>query len=72
MSEDCLTINVIRPSGMGKAEPLPVMVWIYGGALTSGESSSVDDTHLVAQSIRMVREATGFVLTYASCSVTHY
>ncbi len=59
MSEDCLSINVIRPSGMGKAGSLPVMVWIYGGALTSGESSSVDDTSLVAQSIRMVREALG-------------
>ena len=37
VSEDCLYLNVWRPkSARG---PLPVMVWIYGGALTRGASS---------------------------------
>lgn len=36
MSEDCLSINIWRPAGATK--PLPVMVWIYGGGLTSGWS----------------------------------
>jgi para-nitrobenzyl esterase len=36
MSEDCLTLNVFRPE---HATNLPVMVWIYGGGLTSGASS---------------------------------
>ena len=54
MSENCLTINVIRPSGIGKASSLPVMVWIHGGSLISGDSLSVNDAHLVAHSIRMV------------------
>ena len=35
MSEDCLTLNVWAPVGARKA---PVLVWIHGGALTSGSS----------------------------------
>ena len=31
MSEDCLTLNVFKPSGVDVGSPLPVMVWIYGG-----------------------------------------
>jgi carboxylesterase type B len=34
VSEDCLTLNVIRPSG--GATGLPVGVWIYGGGETEG------------------------------------
>ena len=36
MSEDCLTLNVWRPVA---AKKLPVMVWIYGGALVTGSSA---------------------------------
>jgi para-nitrobenzyl esterase len=36
MSEDCLTLNVWTPKGAAKA---PVLVWIHGGALTTGFSS---------------------------------
>ena len=32
ISEDCLTLNVYRPSGFEKAK-LPVLVWIYGYVL---------------------------------------
>lgn len=34
ISEDCLNINVIRPSG-NFSKPLPVLVWIFGGGLVS-------------------------------------
>ena len=37
VSEDCLYLNVWRPKDA--RGPLPVMVWIYGGALTGGASS---------------------------------
>ena len=33
--EDCLYLNVHVPEGSGE-DPLPVMVWIYGGAFNSG------------------------------------
>ena len=30
-SEDCLNLNIIRPSGVDLKKPLPVLLWIYGG-----------------------------------------
>jgi len=38
-NEDCLSLNVFTPL---TGEKLPVMVWIYGGGLTSGSSASYD------------------------------
>lgn len=35
-SEDCLTLNIWAPKG---AKNLPVLLWIHGGALTSGASA---------------------------------
>ena len=37
MSEDCLTINVIRPTAAG--DSLPVLLWIHGGGLAMGGSA---------------------------------
>ncbi|MFF3026412.1 carboxylesterase/lipase family protein [Microbacterium sp. NPDC057944] len=38
MDEDCLSLNVWAPVDTG-SDPLPVMVWIHGGAYTFGASS---------------------------------
>jgi para-nitrobenzyl esterase len=38
--EDCLYLNVWRPSGAPSGTKLPVMFWIYGGGFTDGSSSS--------------------------------
>ncbi len=35
-SEDCLYLNIWRPQKSDGPRPLPVMVWIHGGSLTSG------------------------------------
>jgi para-nitrobenzyl esterase len=51
-NEDCLYLNVYAPNlgnGRGHAKHLPVMVWIHGGALSSGESDDYDPTRLVRQ-----------------------
>jgi len=37
MSEDCLYLNIWKP--LDAKAPLPVMVWIYGGALDNGSGS---------------------------------
>lgn len=37
-SEDCLTLNIWRPAGAATG-PLPVMVWIHGGAFVLGSGS---------------------------------
>jgi acetylcholinesterase len=34
MSEDCLTLNVFRPSDVKFNSIFPVVVWIYGGGFT--------------------------------------
>lgn len=40
-SEDCLTMNIWRPTAAGSGnESLPVLVWLYGGSLISGHTVS--------------------------------
>lgn len=39
ISEDCLTLNVIRPAGNHSGSLLPVLVWIYGGGLYAGSTA---------------------------------
>ena len=51
-NEDCLTLNVYTPGlkkvkNQDKDDSLPVMVWIHGGALVTGESDIYDPTPLV-------------------------
>ncbi len=38
-SEDCLYLNIWRPAGVTEDQPLPVMVWIHGGAFIMGSAS---------------------------------
>lgn len=36
LSEDCLRLNVIRPTGTQEGDKLPVGYWIYGGGFQMG------------------------------------
>ena len=54
MSEDCLFLNVFTPSHQEAGSPHPVMVWIHGGALVSGESNDYDPAKLVADGVTVV------------------
>ncbi|KAF4315054.1 hypothetical protein BBO99_00005859 [Phytophthora kernoviae] len=38
ISEDCLTINVVRPSGISQDTKLPVGFWIHGGGFNQGSN----------------------------------
>ncbi len=40
-SEDCLTINVLRPAGLPANANLPVLAWIYGGGFTGPFTSPI-------------------------------
>ncbi len=51
-SEDCLMLNVWRPAR--KIRPLPVMVWIYGGALVHGQTSLYPADALAKQGVIVV------------------
>ena len=51
-SEDCLYLDVHAPSGKG---PFPVMVWIHGGAFTTGSTGFyADPTPLVSKGVIVV------------------
>lgn len=51
LSEDCLTLNVIRPSGTSLNASLPVLFWIHGGGNMNGQSEFYNGTALVQHSI---------------------
>jgi para-nitrobenzyl esterase len=53
-SEDCLFLNVFAPSGWRPGSRYPVMVWIHGGALVSGESNDYDPTALLEDGVIVV------------------
>ncbi|ACQ80382.1 Carboxylesterase type B [Beutenbergia cavernae DSM 12333] len=46
--EDCLTLDVVRPVGPGTRGRLPVLVWLYGGNLSTGGASQYDGARLAA------------------------
>lgn len=39
-SEDCLYLNIWKPSGAKKGAKLPVMVWIHGGSFVGGSGNT--------------------------------
>ncbi|RDB17139.1 Lipase 2 [Hypsizygus marmoreus] len=51
LSEDCLTINVFRPSGIARNASLPVLFWTYGGGFDEGGSLLYNGSTIVAQSV---------------------
>jgi carboxylesterase type B len=66
VSEDCLTINVVRPEGVADGSDLPVAVWIYGGGYFEG--GSLDPRYnlslLIQQSQSMGTPFIGVSLNY--------
>ncbi|KAF9555946.1 carotenoid ester lipase precursor [Agrocybe pediades] len=52
-SEDCLSLNVIKPKIARASDKLPVVVWIYGGGFEVGSALGYDDvsTRVVEKSI---------------------
>lgn len=52
-SEDCLTLNVWRPA-RSSTQPVPVMVWIYGGAMVHGGAQLYPADALARQGVLVV------------------
>jgi para-nitrobenzyl esterase len=53
-SENCLYLNVFTPSRYQPGAGHPVMVWIHGGALVTGESGDYNPAKLVADGVTVV------------------
>ncbi|KAK3060753.1 hypothetical protein LTS18_007759, partial [Coniosporium uncinatum] len=66
MSEDCLSINVVRPTGIDNGANLPVMVWIHGGSYQQGTSDLpfYNLTYIVQRSIEIGRPVIGTSINY--------
>ncbi|KAI0171988.1 alpha/beta-hydrolase [Hypoxylon sp. FL1284] len=67
MSEDCLSINVVRPAGLpANATRLPVMLWIHGGAYQYGGSAQpqYNLTYLVQKSVDIGLPVIGASINY--------
>jgi carboxylesterase type B len=50
-AEDCLTLNVVKPSIATPDSKLPVVVWIFGGGFELGGASPYDGATVVSRSI---------------------
>ena len=53
-SEDCLFLNVFTPLAANAASRFPVMVWLHGGGLVSGDASAYLPDALVARGVVVV------------------
>jgi para-nitrobenzyl esterase len=53
-TEDCLFLNVFTPGSGDVRQLRPVMVWIHGGALVTGESNDYDPTAMVKDGVIVV------------------
>lgn len=49
-SEDCLTVNIFRPTPTSEESKLPVAVYIHGGAFNRGSATMHDTASMVAWS----------------------
>ncbi|KNA98257.1 hypothetical protein FOXG_02646 [Fusarium oxysporum f. sp. lycopersici 4287] len=65
-SEDCLTLNIVRPSGLSSCSKVPVLVWIHGGGLQDGGSGDprYNMTFLVKESVSMGAPIIGVSINY--------
>ncbi|KAG6910657.1 hypothetical protein DXG01_008701 [Tephrocybe rancida] len=52
-SEDCLTINVVKPATATPTSNLPVVVWIFGGGFELGGTAMYDGSTIVDRSIQL-------------------
>ncbi|KAL9106326.1 MAG: hypothetical protein Q9227_008662 [Pyrenula ochraceoflavens] len=65
VSEDCLTLNIVRPAGYER-QKLPVSVWIYGGGFFEGTSLDprYNLSYIVEQSVIINQPIIGISINY--------
>lgn len=62
--EDCLTLNVQRPSGTTSTSGLPVVVWIFGGGFEFGSTQLYNGASLIQQSITLGHDILFVAINY--------
>lgn len=66
MSENCLSINLVRPAGLDSKTKLPVMLWIHGGSYQVGTSglARYNLSYIVERSVEIGRPIIGASINY--------
>uniref|UniRef100_A0A093V720 Carboxylic ester hydrolase n=1 Tax=Talaromyces marneffei PM1 TaxID=1077442 RepID=A0A093V720_TALMA len=66
ISEDCLTVNVVRPSNIAADVKLPVVFWIHGGGFFEGGSRDprYNQSFLVQRSVEIGKPIIGVSVNY--------
>ncbi|KAI1842689.1 hypothetical protein JX265_002705 [Neoarthrinium moseri] len=66
MSENCLSLNIVRPAGINATSRLPVMLWIHGGSYQVGTSALpyYNLTYLVQKSVEIGKPVLGVSINY--------
>ncbi|WPH01692.1 putative secreted lipase [Acrodontium crateriforme] len=62
--EDCLTLNVQRPSTATSSSKLPVVFWIYGGGFEFGSTQLYDGSALIQKSMAMANNVIFVAVNY--------
>lgn len=54
-SEDCLTINVVKPAGECSVRDMPVLFWIFGGGFAGGSAAdpAFNGSYIVQRSVEL-------------------
>ena len=66
MSENCLSINIVRPTGVDESANLPVMFWIHGGSYQVGTTGlpNYNLSYIVERSAQIGRPIIGASINY--------
>lgn len=66
MGEDCLSINVVRPTGVNVSTALPVMFWIHGGSYQVGTSGleNYNLSYIVQRSVEIEQPVIAASINY--------
>jgi carboxylesterase type B len=62
--EDCLTLNVQRPSNATTNSSLPVVYWIFGGAFEFGSTQTYDASELISTSVAQGKDIIHVAVNY--------
>lgn len=66
MSENCLSINIVRPAGTNASDKLPIMFWIHGGSYQVGTTGlpNYNLSYIVQRSVEIGRPIIGASINY--------
>ncbi|GAA6009730.1 hypothetical protein JCM10207_004171 [Rhodosporidiobolus poonsookiae] len=70
-SEDCLTVNVVRPAGTKEGDNLPVGAWIYGGGFQMGGNADqrYNSSYMIQRAVEMEKPIMVVQINYRTAAL---